>query len=291
MHNQWSQMMFAIRLAKIGGLTAIFLLLSTHGNAQVIINQPQKKEKAQEAIEEVEPLSPQDMEKTPRTVRQYSGHWDLSFHMVFPQGDFHSSDIDQAGAGSALQGAGGSLGRYIPFREGSNLGVYMSLGFFSNRIAGLADTLNEVLANAGEESVLRMNDYNPRYEILPASIGLAFESDYDKVNVYARLLLNLTASHINRFSYRIDGTEELGMEFPFDWTTGYTVELGLNIGKELNVGVAWNYFGTAELSPERPIQQRDTEPGEAALTELNLERRIQTLEVKLGYTFRHKSNR
>lgn len=287
MYNQWSQKMFAVGAVKTAFLTAILLSSSTYGIAQIKINDPQNDE-----TEQVESPAPQDEEVTSRAARRYSGHWDVYFHMVFPHGDFHSSDMNQAGAGSALQGAGGSLGRYVPFKEGSNLGVYMSLGFFSNRIAGLADKLSDVLANADEESVLQLNDYNPRYEILPTSLGLAFESDYDKVNVYARLLLNLTASYINRFSYRIDGTEELGMEFPLDWTSGYTVELGLNIANELSLGVAWNYFGTAEFSPERRTQLANNEPaGQVALSEINLERRIQTLEVKLGYTFRHKSNR
>ncbi|MCA1751258.1 MAG: hypothetical protein LC670_05615, partial [Flavobacteriales bacterium] len=245
--------------------------MSNYCCAQVIINQPQKKEKAQEAVEEVEPLSPQEREKTPRTPRQYSGHWDLSFHMVFPHGDFHSSDIDDSGTGNALQGAGGSLGRYIPFKEGSNLGAYMSVGYFSNRIRGLEEALSETLDNIEGERSFAMDSYNPRYEIMPASMGVAYESGFDKVNVYARLLVNLTGSFINRFSYRIDGTDEVIMRYPLEWTTGYTVELGLNVGNELSLGVAWNYFGAAEFSPS-PALQNVFPPGAEVLNDLNFQR-------------------
>jgi len=285
MRNQWCQKMFAVGVAKIGGLTSIFLLLSTHGNAQVIINQPQDGK-----TEKVESPEPQDEELTSRRTRRYNGHWDVSFHMVFPHGDFHSSDIDNSGAGNALQGAGGSLGRYIPFKEGSNLGAYMSLGYFSNRIRGLTESLDEVLNDLDDETTYRIDDYNPRYEIMPASMGVAYESSFDKVNVYARLLVNLTGSFINRFSYRIDATEEVIMRYPLEWTTGYTVELGLNVGNELSLGVAWNYFGAAEFSPS-PALQNVFLPGAEVLNDLNFQRRIQTLEVKLGYTFRHRDNR
>jgi hypothetical protein len=86
--------------------------------------------------------------------------------------------------------------------------------------------------------------------------------------------------------------EEVGMQFPFELTTGYTVELGLNISNELSFGVAWNYFGQAEYSPERRSQLSISNPDSTiGLENLIFQRRIQTLEVKLGYTIRYRDNR
>lgn len=245
-----------------------------------------------------------DTTKTPELSKPYSVYdtiprfynriWNLGFGFAFPLQDFHASDPQDTLSGYALQGVSLSTGLFLGFKEGGEAGWYFGAAYSGFNTAGFMDTLQasaaqiESMPTVEAGSVTINEDIIPRYDILSLSTGLAFEGSDARVSVYGSLLANINFTRMNTVGLEHPTFATQRMSVPFAVSTGFTAKFGFRFQQQLNVGVAWHYLG-------RPVMNySSSEPGifgftdgqeDEPLSNIPMSRRINFLEVQLGYAF------
>ncbi|MFN2424527.1 MAG: hypothetical protein ABR572_12215 [Cryomorphaceae bacterium] len=226
------------------------------------------------------------------TVPRYGkGRVDLRAAIVFPVQYFGQAEPGNPDAGYAAQGFGFGMGRFLPFRRESPIGAYFALGYSYSDATAMIPQIQSLLdryaeAEGGEPLSLQQ-DERPRYQMIPASLGLAFESNGSHASVYARFLLHLVWIGMNEFNVR---GEELGrrtVEIDSEFSSGFGLEFGARFSEVLRVGVGWQYFGRPEFS----YVTNSSRLPSSIFSPLTTGRPVSVLAVNLGYSFDRSAKR
>lgn len=226
------------------------------------------------------------------TVPRYGkGRADLRASVVFPVQYFGQAEPGNPDAGYAAQGFGIAAGRFLPFRKTSPLGAYFSLGYAQSDATAIhpfiQSLLDEYAAEEGEGSISLDRDARPRYRMIPASVGLAFEGSGADVAVYARFLLHLVWTGMNDFDVTGEEFGRRTVEVETGFSSGFGLECGARFSEVLRVGVGWQYFGR----PTMGYSTGSSDLPSSVFNQLATGRPVSVLEVNLGYSFDRSAKR
>lgn len=256
---------------------AIFIPTS---QAQTNPYAPRKVEK--ESVERVK----KDRQGSPvmrDTVPRYGkGRMDFSAAVVFPVHYFAQQELSNPDAGYASQGFAVGIGRFFPFGSTSPFGVQFSLGYVTMGANALMSGIQSAFdGNQDEEETWVLSrDSRPRYQILPFSIGLAYEGEGKKADVYARFMLHAAYASMNEFNIHGEEQGNTLIDVNGAFSSGVGLEIGARLHNVLRVGIAWQYLGRPDMSFSAA---RGDFPSQA-LNAFNSPRPISVLCINTGFS-------
>ncbi len=225
------------------------------------------------------------------TVPRYGkGSVDLRASVVFPVQYFAESEPGNPDAGFAAQGFGFGAGRFFPFRKNSPVGAYFGLGYARANASAMIPYIQSLLdahaAGDDNEAFSTAEGFRPRYVMIPATFGLAYEGS-GSTAVYARFLFHMVRTSMNEIEAVSENNMRRTAETEAAISTGIGMEFGLRFSEVLRAGLSWQYFGRPEMS----VSTGSEELPSSVFRPLEQGRPVSVLQVNLAYSFDRTNHR